>query len=202
MIDFYSAQTPNVQKVHIMLEELGIPYTLHPIDLKANQQKSAEYLAINPNGKVPAIVDNEGSYGRKISVFESGAILMYLAEKTRHFLGENEHDRAQVTSWLMFQMSGIGPIFGNFNYAKSNNIPPMATRFDVEAQRVIEVMNKQLAQNEYLAGSFYSIADISTYSWMVAGMKLNSAWFEKAPNIRRWMDLIAQRPAVKKAMPS
>ncbi|RYZ69730.1 MAG: glutathione S-transferase family protein, partial [Proteobacteria bacterium] len=86
MIDFYSAQTPNVQKVHIMLEELGIPYTLHQMDLKANQQKSPEYLAVNPNGKVPAIVDNDGSYGRKISVFESGAILIYLAEKTKHFL--------------------------------------------------------------------------------------------------------------------
>ncbi|MBC7370210.1 MAG: glutathione S-transferase N-terminal domain-containing protein [Bdellovibrionaceae bacterium] len=200
MIDFYSANTPNVQKVHIMLEELGLPYKLHPVDLKANQQKSPEFLAINPNGKVPAIVDNEGTYGRKISIFESGAILFYLAEKTRHFMGENDFDRAQVMSWVMFQMSGIGPIFGNFNYGKSNNIPPMATRFEVEGTRVMEVMNKQLAQNEYLAGNFYSIADIATYSWMVAGMRLNPGWFEKAPHVRRWMDLIAKRQAVKKAM--
>jgi GST-like protein len=202
MIDFYTAGTPNAQKVHIMLEELGIPYTAHALDLKAGDQKKADYLKINPNGKVPAIVDNEGTYGRKIPVFESGAILTYLAEKSRHFLGANEYDEAQTMSWLMFQMSGVGPILGNYNYAKNNNIPLMATRFELEAKRVFEVMNTQLAQNEFLAGSFYSIADIATYPWMAHFLKTKPEWFETTPHLRRWAQAVAQRPAVKKVMPA
>ena len=200
MIDFYTATTPNAQKVHIMLEELGLPYTLHILDLKKNQQKSPDFLSVNPNGKVPAIVDNQGSYGRKIKVFESGAILTYFAEKTKHFMGENEFDRAQVMSWLMFQMSAVGPSFGNYHYAVSHNIPAMATRFETEAQRLLEVLDRQLASHEYLAGNFFSIADIATYPWMRAGLQLKSEWFKNTPHIHRWIGLIASRPAVKKAM--
>lgn len=200
MIDFYTAATPNGQKVHILLEELGLPFTLHTLDLKANQQKSPDFLKINPNGRIPAIVDNEGFFGRKIPVFESGAILLYLAEKSHHFLGANEFDRVQTLSWLMFQMSGVGPIFGNYHYAKGHNIPPMATRFELEAQRVLGVMNTQLAQNEYLAGNFYSIADIATYPWMAAFLKSTPDWFEQTPHVRRWADVIRQRPAVRKVM--
>jgi GST-like protein len=201
VIDFYTAATPNAQKVHILLEELGIPFKIHSVDLKANQQKGAEFLAVNPNGKVPAIVDNEGSYGRKIPVFESGAILTYLAEKSHHFLGDNEFDKAQVMSWLMFQMSGVGPIFGNYNYAKNNDVPAMATRFDIESKRVLDVMNKQLMQNEFLAGSFYSIADIATYPWIAAFMKKAPDWFEAYPQIKTWAKTIGKRPAVSKVMP-
>jgi GST-like protein len=200
MIDFYTASTPNGQKVHIMLEELGMEYNLHTLNLKANEQKNPEFLKLNPNGKIPTIIDNDAPFGRKIPVFESGAILHYLAQKTHHFLGENEFDEAQTMAWLMFQMSGIGPIFGNYHYAKNNNIPLMATRFEVEANRVLGVMNQQLAENQYLAGSFYSIADMATYPWIAAYMKTKPEWFETTPNVRRWAETVGQRPAVKKVM--
>jgi len=198
MIDFYTAGTPNGQKVHIMLEELGIPFTMHTLDLKAGQQKSPEYLKVNPNGKIPAIIDNDAPFGRKIPVFESGAILIYLAEKSNHFIGSNEFERAQTMSWLMFQMSGIGPILGNYNYAKTNSIPPMMSRFEAEAKRVFAVMNLHLGQNQYLAGDFYSIADMATYPWLAGTLKSKPEWFETTPNIRRWLDLVGQRPAIKK----
>lgn len=200
MIDFYAAKTPNGFKVHIMLEELGMKYTLHMLDLKNKDQKQADFLRINPNGKIPAIVDREGSYGRQIPVFESGAILQYLGEKSHHFVGSTEYERAQVNSWLMFQMSGIGPNFGNHYFAKTNDIPSMLNRFDVESRRLVEVMNTQLARHPYLAGDFYSIADIATYPWIANFMKTMPGWFENAPHVRRWAAVIAQRPAVKKVM--
>jgi GST-like protein len=200
MIEFYAAKTPNVFKVHIMLEELGLPYTLHNVDLQANDQKKPDFLKVNPNGKVPAIVDTEGVHGRAISLFESGAILDYLADKSYHFRGENDYDKAQTMSWLMFQMSGVGPIFGNYNYAKKNEIPLMANRFEAEAKRVLDVMNTQLAQHTYLAGNFYSIADIATYPWIGLFMKSKPEWFEMTPHVRRWAAEIAKRPAVQKVM--
>ncbi|WP_413291472.1 glutathione S-transferase N-terminal domain-containing protein [Bdellovibrio sp. HCB337] len=200
MIDFYTARTPNGLKVHIMLEELGMKYELHMLDLKAMDQKQPDYLKINPNGRIPTIVDREGEYGRAIPVFESGAILNYLAEKSHHFIGSNGFEKAQTMGWLMFQMSGIGPNFGNYNYAKNNNIPQMLNRFEVESKRLLSVMNTQLAQNEYLAGGFYSIADIATYPWIAAYLKSKPEWFELNPHVRRWADLIGQRPAVKKVM--
>lgn len=201
MIDFYTAKTPDASKVQIMLEELGMKYELHTVDLNVlDQQNQPEYLKINPNGLAPAIVDRDGEFGLGIPVFESGAILDYLAEKSHHFIGTNEYERAQVMSWLMFQMSGIGPNFGNYNYAKKNNIPQMMNRFGVESRRLLGVMNTQLSRNEYLAGSFYSIADIATYPWIESAIKSNPEWFEFAPQVLRWAGLIAQRPAVKKAL--
>jgi GST-like protein len=197
MIDFYTAKTPNGSKVHIMLEELGMKYEMHPLDLKNNEQKKPEYLKINPNGRIPAIIDREAEYSGQIPIFESGAILHYLAEKSHHFLGTNEFEKAQVMSWLMFQMSGVGPNFGNHYYAKSHNIPGMLTRFDLESRRILEVMNTQLAQNQYLAGNFYSIADIATYPWVAGTLKTNPEWYEAVPHVRRWAELIGQRPAVK-----
>lgn len=200
MLDFYTAKTPNGSKVHIMLEELGMEYELHSVDLKTNQQKSPDFLKINPNGRIPALVDREGDFGRQIPVFESGAILFYLAEKSLHFLGSNEYEKAQVMSWLMFQMSGIGPNFGNYHYAKNHNIPQMMNRFELESKRLLTVMNTQLAQNQYLAGNFYSIADIATYPWIAIYLKSKPEWFEANSHVRRWAELISQRPAVKKAM--
>jgi GST-like protein len=202
MIDFYAARTPNGLKVFIMLEELGTKYNLHMLDLKNNDQKKPEYLKINPNGKIPAIVDSEGDSGKPISIFESGAILNYLAEKTHHFIGSTDYEKTQVMSWLMFQMSAIGPNFGNFNYAKTNNIPQMMTRFEVESKRLLEVMNAQLGQHKYLAGDFYSIADIASYPWIAPYLKSKPEWFEAASNVRRWATLIGDRPAVKKVMES
>lgn len=202
MIDFYTAKTPNGAKVHIILEELGMKYQLFKVSLKHNEQKKPDFLKINPNGRIPAIVDREGEFGRSIPVFESGAILHYLAEKSHHFIGSDEYDRAQVMSWLMFQMSGIGPNFGNYDYAKTNNIPMMMTRFELESKRLLDVMNSQLAGHEYLAGSFYSIADIATYPWIADFLKNKPDWFEGTPHVRRWAELIGQRPAVKKVMES
>lgn len=200
MIDFYTAKTPNGFKVHIMLEELGMKYDLHMLDLKKNDQKKPDYLKINPNGRIPAIIDREGEFGRAIPIFESGAILHYLAEKSHHFIGSGDFERSQVMSWLMFQMSGIGPNFGNYDYAKHKKIPLMMTRFELESKRLLDVMNTQLAQHEYLAGSFYSIADIATYPWIASSLKSTPDWFEKNPHVRRWADLIGQRPVVKKVM--
>lgn len=200
MIDFYTGNTPNGHKVHIMLEELGMPYTKRLLDLKNNEQKKPEFLKINPNGRIPAIVDLEGESGLEIPVFESGAILIYLAEKSSHFIGTNESQRAQVMSWLMFQMSGIGPAFGNYYYAKNNKIAGMVERFELESGRLIGVMEQRLSQTQYLAGEFYSIADIATYPWVAGFLKSKAEWFEKSPNIRRWAELIAERPAVMKVM--
>jgi GST-like protein len=200
MIDFYTADTPNGRKVHIMLEELGIPYSKRMLDLKNNEQKKPEFLKINPNGRIPAIVDLEGESGLEIPVFESGAILLYLAEKTHHFIGSNENERAQVFGWLMFQMSGIGPAFGNYFFAKNKDMGPMMERFEIESARLLGVMEQQLSDKTYLAGEFYSIADIATYPWIGAFLTSKPEWFEKTPHVRKWASLIAERPAVKKVM--
>ena len=172
------------------------------LDFKNNDQKKPDYLKINPNGRIPALVDREGEYGRPIPIFESGAILNYLGEKTHHFMGSNEYEKAQVMSWVMFQMSGIGPNFGNFTYAKNNNIPLMMNRFEVESKRLLGVLNTQLARNEYLAGNFYSIADIATYPWIAPFIKSKPEWFEQTAHVRRWAELIAKRPSVQKVMPA
>jgi GST-like protein len=200
MIDFYTAETPNGRKVHIMLEELGIPYSKHMLDLKSNEQKKPEFTKINPNGRIPAIVDLEGESGLEIPVFESGAILIYLAEKSHHFQGSNENESAQVLGWLMFQMSGIGPAFGNYFYAKNNNIPGMLERFEKESARLLSIMEQRLGEATYLAGDFYSIADIAMYPWIAGFLGTKSDWFEATPNIRKWAALIAERPAVQKVM--
>jgi GST-like protein len=200
MIDFYTADTPNGRKVHIMLEELGIPYSKRMLDLKSNEQKRPEFTKINPNGRIPAIVDLESESGLEVPVFESGAILLYLAEKSHHFLGSNEIERAQVYGWLMFQMSGIGPAFGNYYYAKNNNIPAMGERFEKESARLLSVMEQRLSESSFLAGDFYSIADIAMYPWIAAFLGSKSDWFESTPNVRKWAAAIAERPAVQKVM--
>jgi GST-like protein len=200
MIDFYTAKTPNGFKVHIMLEELGMKYQMHTVDLKANEQKTPEYLKLNPNGRIPTIIDREGEYGRAIPVWESGAILNYLGEKSHHFVGTNEFEKAQVMAWVMFQMSAIGPNFGNYHYAKNNSIPQMMNRFEVESKRILSVMNTQLAQNQYLAGSFYSIADIASIPWINAYLKSKPEWFETNQHIRRWAEMLMERPAIKKVL--
>lgn len=202
MIDFYTAPTPNGYKVQILLEELGMKYEVHTLDLRKNEQKKPEFLKINPNGRIPAIIDRDGEYGRPIPVFESGAILFYLAEKSHHFLGDSDHERAQVMSWLMFQMSGLGPHMGNYHYAKTHQIPQMMVRFEQESMRLVGVMNLQLSAQEYLAGGFYSIADIACYPWIASYLKSNPEWFEETPQVRRWAELIRQRPAVQKVVPA
>lgn len=204
MIDFYMAPTPNAHKISIMMEELGLEYTIHNLDLAALDQKKPAFLEMNPNGRMPVIVDHDGSSGGKQTVFESGAILYYLAEKANgKFLGHSLSEKTKVMQWLMFQMSGIGPMFGNYYYGvhslKPTN-PNYIERFEKESKRLLSVMNLQLSQYTYLAGENYSIADMATYPWVAGFFKASPEWFDVNPLVRRWLQAIAERPAVKKIL--
>ncbi|WP_373999986.1 glutathione S-transferase family protein [Bdellovibrio bacteriovorus] len=202
MIEFYTASTPNGRKVAIMLEELGLKYNEHKINLKDLEQKRPEFLAMNPNGKIPTIVDTEGPEG-KTTVFESGAILFYLAEKYGKFIGKNLTEKTHAMQWVMFQMSAIGPIFGNYYYGlhtlKPHN-PGFIERFEKEALRLLSVMEIQLTDSDYLAGSEYTIADIATYPWIAGFIHGQPKWFEDKKGIKAWAARLADRPAIQKAM--
>lgn len=200
MIDFYMANTPNAKKVTLMLEECGLPYRSHTVDLQKLEQKKPDFIDMNPNGRVPVIVDNEGPFGSKLTLSESGAILYYLAEKTGRFMGTTMTEKAHVMQWVMFQMSAIGPNFGNYHYGNrmEPKNPAYVERFEKESKRILNVMNLQLGKTTYLAGDFYSIADICSYFWTAAFMKSNPDWFEPVPSVRRWLQTIADRPAVSK----
>jgi GST-like protein len=200
MIDLYTWKTPNGRKIAIMLEELSLPYRIHAIDISQQQQFTKEFLAINPNNKIPAIIDTDGINGSPITVFESGAILIYLAEKTGKFLPQGSA-RYQALQWLMWQMSGLGPMLGQLNHfrnAASDKIPYAISRYETEGQRLYQVLNEHLSDKQYLA-SEYSIADIATFPWITIhekyGINLNNY-----PHLKRWHDEIAQRPAVQRGM--
>jgi GST-like protein len=201
MIEAYTWPTPNGHKLHIMLEETGLPYTVFPVDIQRGDQFKPEFLAISPNNKMPAIVDTDGPGGRRCSVFESGAILIYLAEKTGRFLPKEPLQRIQVIEWLMFQMGGIGPMLGqahHFRQYAPEKIPYAIDRYTNEAKRLYGVVNKRLADRPYVAGE-YSIADMAIYPWLVPyerqGQKI-----EDFPHLRRWLDAVQARPAVQKGM--
>ena len=200
MIQLYTWGTPNGKKVSIMLEEVELPYEVHPIDLAKGDQLKPEYLAINPNNKIPAVIDTEGPRGKSLKLFESGAILMYLAEKTGKFLPQEMAKRYEVIQWLMFQMGGVGPMFGqaNYFYRLEEKVPFAIERYYKEAIRLYNVLEQALAQNDYLAGE-YSIADIATYPW-VGRHDGHNVKLEEFPNVKRWFDAISQRPAVKRGM--
>jgi GSH-dependent disulfide-bond oxidoreductase len=200
MIQFYTWDTPNGKKVSIMLEEIGVPYEVHPVNLKQNDQMKPEYLAINPNNKIPAIIDTDGPGGKPFTLFESGAILMYLAEKSGKLLPQEMRKRYEVIQWLMFQMGGVGPMFGQANYffRLQEKVPYAIERFRKEALRLYNVLDKELGRREYLAGE-YSIADIATYPW-VWRHEVHQVKLEEFPNVKRWFDAIAARPAVKRGM--
>jgi glutathione S-transferase len=193
MIELFTAPTPNGWKASIMLEEIGLPYTVHPLKLQDGQQREPWYLQINPNGRIPAIVDRERD---DFVVFESGAILIYLAEKTGRLLPSDVKKRSEVIQWLMFQMGGIGPMQGQanvfFRYAPEK-IPYAIERYQKETARLYRVLDERLADHEFLAGD-YSIADIATWPWVRihawAGVET-----EGMPNLRRWLDTLAARPA-------
>ncbi len=198
MIDFYSWDTPNGHKIRIMLEECDLEYRVRPVDLSVGDQLRPEFLAISPNNKIPAIVDPEGPGGEPISIFESGAILLYLAEKTGRLLPQDEHARWQVMEWLMFQMSAIGPVFGqlgHFLYFTPESVPYAVERFSTEAQRLATVVDRRLAGRDYLAGE-YSIADIASFPWLARHGRLGID-LDELPNLRRWLADIAARPAVQ-----
>jgi GSH-dependent disulfide-bond oxidoreductase len=205
MIDLYTWTTPNGRKASIMLEETGLPYTVHPVNLSAEQQFSSEFTAITPNQKIPAIVDRDVP-GGPLALFESGAILIYLGEKSGRFLSTDVRVRAATMQWLMFQMSHVGPIIGqtgHFMNQAPEKIPYAIQRFVGETLRILAVLDVALATREYLAGE-YSIADMATYPWVEAAWTpLSSTMPEKIGelgNVRRWLDRVSARPAVQRGM--
>jgi GSH-dependent disulfide-bond oxidoreductase len=201
MIDLYTWGTPNGRKVSIMLEELGLPYKTHAINIGKDDQFKPEFVAITPNSKIPAIVDPDGPGGR-LPLFESGAILIYLAEKHGKFLPKDARARAITMQWLMFQMGGVGPMFGQTHHFLRNapeDVPYGKKRYHAETKRLYGVMNKRLGEAKYLAGDEYTIADIATFPW-VARYEWHQVDLNEFPNVKRWFDEIAARPAVKKGM--
>ena len=198
MIELYTFTTPNGRKPAIMLEEIGLPYEVHKIDITKGEQFSPEFVAINPNSKIPAIVDRDTD----ITIFESGAILIYLAEKTgSQLLPTEPESRARVIEWLMFQMANVGPMFGqlgHFKNAAPDEISYAISRYEKETLRLYGVLDKQLEQHEYLAGD-YSIADIATYPW-VMGYEYLGLTLDDHPNLQRWVDMLKGRSPVQKGM--
>jgi GST-like protein len=201
MIDLYTWTTPNGRKVSIMLEELGLPYNVHPIDIGKGEQFAPDYVAINPNGKIPSIIDPEGPDGAPIAMMESGAILIYLAEKSGKLLPRTARGRNVALQWLMFQMGGVGPIFGQVHHflrAAKEPVPYAIERYSKETQRLYGVLNARLAGHEYLADE-YSIADVATYPW-VARYEWHKTNLADYPHVKRWFDAISARPAVQRGM--
>ena len=204
MIDLYYAPTPNGWKITIMLEECSLPYRIIPVNLGKGDQFKPEFLAISPNNRMPVIVDDDGPQGEKISVFESGAILLYLGEKTGKFLPSHQTDRIKVLEWLFWQVGGLGPMAGQVshfvNYAP--NFPGdhsySEKRYKNEYDRLLGVMNNILSEREYLAGE-YSVADMASFPWVTA-YKRYEIDLNKFSNVRRWFDDLKNRPAVRKGM--
>lgn len=202
MIDIYSWPTPNGHKIHIMLEETGLPYRVHAVNIRTGDQFKPEFLAISPNNRIPAIVDRDGPDGKPISLFESGAILMYLAGKTGKLLPLDLHSRYAALCWLMWQMGGVGPMFGQANHFRGYSVEKITyaiDRYTNEANRLTNVLDKRLGEARYLAGDEYSIADIAVFPWMRNADKrgINLAEF---PHAQRWFDAINARPAVQRAL--
>ena len=201
MIDLYTWTTPNGRKVSILLEELGLPYGVHPVNIGKGDQFAPDYLKINPNGKIPSIVDPQGPDGKPIAMMESGAILIYLARKTGKLFPQAERAQYEVLQWLMFQMGGVGPMFGqthHFLRAAKEPVPYAIERYMAETRRLYAVLNDRLKVHDYLAGA-YSIADIATYPW-VARHEWHKTDLNDFPHVRRWFDAISARPAVQKGM--
>jgi GSH-dependent disulfide-bond oxidoreductase len=198
MIDLYTAATPNGHKVSIALEELGLPYSLKVLNLTEGEQRQPDYLKINPNGRIPAIVDHEAD---GFAVFESGACLIYLAEKTGQLMPADVKGRSRVLQWLMFQMGGIGPMMGQanvfFRYFPEK-IPAAIDRYQGECKRLFRVLDGHLADHEYLAGD-YSIADIANWAW-VRTHRWSGVELDDLPHLKRWRDAIRARPAVQRGI--
>ena len=202
MIDLYTWATPNGHKVHIMLEECGLPYRVHPVDIGAGDQFKPDFLAISPNNKIPAIVDPDGPDGAPISLFESGAILLYLAGKSGRLLPASTRGKYEVLQWLMFQMGGVGPMLGqahHFRVYAPEKIPYAIERYTNEARRLYGVMNRQIARQRYIAGDEYSIADIAIFPWLRSWRNQGIDW-DEFPHLKGWFDEIAARPAVRRGV--
>lgn len=202
MIEVYSWATPNGHKVHIMLEECGLPYKVFPVDIGAGGQFEPGFLAISPNNKIPAIVDPVGPDGKPIALFESGAILVYLASKAGKLLPKTDRQKFEVLQWLMFQMGGVGPMLGqthHFRMYAPEKIDYAISRYTNEAKRLYGVMDKRLAQSKYIGGPEYSIADIAIFPWLRSWKNQGIDWNDY-PHLKGWFDEIAARPAVQRGV--
>lgn len=200
MIDVYTWTTGNGRKIPIFLEETGTPYRLHLIDIRKGDQKKPEFLALCPNGKIPAIVDQDGPAGKPLTLFESGAILIYLAEKTGKLMSKEPAERYRTIQWVMFQMANIGPVFGQANHFRAKAPAGNeygAKRFTDEATRLMKVLDKRLGETPFLAGSDYSIADITTYVWLRKPTEQGQS-MDDYPNVKRWFAAVDARPGVKR----
>jgi GST-like protein len=201
-IKVYSWPTPNGHKVHVMLEECGLSYEAIPVNIGAGEQFRPDFLAISPNNKIPALVDPRGPDGAPIALFESGAILVYLAAKTGRFLPADDRAKYEVLQWLMFQMGSVGPMLGqahHFRMYAPEKLPYAIDRYSNEARRLYGVIDKRLAQSEWLGGAEYSIADIATFPWLRSWQN-QGVVMEEYPQLQRWFDTIAARPAVQRGV--
>jgi GST-like protein len=202
MIDLYTWPTPNGHKIHIMLEECGLPYKVHAVNIGTGDQFKPKFLKISPNNKIPALVDSDGPDGKPIALFESGAILLYLASKTGLFLPKTDRAKFDVLQWLMFQMGGVGPMLGqahHFRIYAPEKIEYGINRYTNEANRLYGVMNKQLQSHDWIAGDEYSVADMAIFPWLRSWQNQGIDWADY-PQLKVWFDRIAARPAVQKAV--
>ncbi|HET8612602.1 MAG TPA: glutathione binding-like protein [Sphingomonas sp.] len=202
MIELYYWTTPNGHKITLFLEEAGLPYRIHPVNIGKGEQFAPEFLKIAPNNRIPAIVDTEpADGGEPVSLFESGAILVYLADKTSRFFGETQRQKAETLQWLMWQMGGLGPMAGqngHFTLYAPEPVPYAIDRYVRETTRLYGVMDKRLADRSFLAGEDYSIADMACYPWIVPWERHRQK-LDDFPNLKRWFETIAERPATKSA---
>jgi len=202
MIDLYTWPTPNGHKIHIMLEECKLPYRVHAVNIGTGDQFQPDFLKISPNNKIPALVDPEGPDGQPISIFESGAMLVYLAAKTGKFMPKGDRAKYEVLQWLMFQMGGVGPMLGqahHFRIYAPEKIDYAVQRYTNEAKRLYGVMDKRLQTSQWMGGSSYSIADIAIFPWLRSWQNQGIDWADH-PHLKVWFDRIAARPAVQKAV--
>jgi GSH-dependent disulfide-bond oxidoreductase len=202
MFDLYTWATPNGRKISVMLEELGADYVIHPVDITKNDQFRREFLALNRNNKIPVLVDSEGPDGAPLVLAESGAILIYLAEKfVSPLLPKGPAERSRTMQWLMFQMGGIGPMFGQLHHFRryASDQTYALGRYQKEVHRLYGVLNAQLAESDFLNGSAYSIADVATYPWVDRNALHDIGW-SVYPHVKRWFDAIGDRPAVRRGM--
>ena len=202
MIDLYSWATPNGHKIHIMLEETGLPYRVHPVNIGAGDQFKPEFLKISPNNKMPAMIDTDGPDGKPMSMFESGAMLLYLASKSGKFLPEDLRDRWSTLQWLMFQMGGVGPMLGqahHFLVYAPEKIPYAMQRYSKEANRLYGVMDRRLGESKFIACDEYTIADMAIMPWLRFPER-QGVDIAAYPHVKKWFDGIAARPAVQRGL--
>lgn len=208
-LQLYSLPTPNGVKVSIMLEETGLPYEAHLVSFETNDQMSPEFLSLNPNNKIPAIIDPDGPNGKPLPLFESGAILLYLAEKTGQFIPADSASRYETIQWLMFQMGGIGPMFGQVGFfhkfaGKDYEDKRPRDRYVAESRRLLGVLNQRLADRKWIMGEYYTIADIATFPWVRNLIGFYGAGelvrFEEFPHVKRVLDVFGARPAVVRGL--